>query len=490
MPSPSAPRPRVVILDDEPNMGRALGKFLTLEGFEVRSFTDAPGAFAALPSFQPHVLVTDLRMPGFTGDQVLQRVRTELPTCQVILMTAYATAESALQCVRLGAYDYITKPFDSHALATIIRRAVEESGHGLGDAVGSTLMAAPPAPAPAGVPAVDRELVGESPELHALREALRRYALAGDSSVLIYGESGTGKEVVARLIHRQSPRAAARFVAVNCASIPDALMESELFGHEKGAFTGAHETKIGLIEAAQGGTLFLDEVGELPLALQAKLLRALQEREITRVGSVHTLSVDIRVLAATHRKLEAAVQAGTFRADLYYRLNVLTLKVPPLRSRRGDIPLLAEYFLAQLRTRLGRPGLRFTAGVLTELTQRDWPGNVRELRNSVERLAVLSTQDEVGEAVLRELANSDSSIVRREDVVPAATPAPTPAAPEEIEDFRLARDRFEAEYLRRVLRLCAGNVTEAARRSGMSRRHFYEKMEKFSISGDEFKEGS
>lgn len=466
----------IVILDDEENMGKILTKLLSMEGFAVSAFDSPVQAVKHITTQGADVVLTDLRMPGMTGEQVLQQVKAVRPTCEVIVMTAYGTVENAMACVRDGAFDYVTKPFDTKVLLATIRKALENRSAG---------RRAMPIRVPSSAE-IDWELIGDSAEIAAVRDLICKIAPT-DSAVLISGESGTGKELAARAIHKLSPRAQKRFVAINCASIPENLIESELFGHEKGAFTGAQDIKKGLLEAAEGGTLFLDEIGELPLSLQAKLLRALQEREINRVGSLVSIPINIRVIAATNRRLSAAVQDGEFREDLYYRLNVLNIKMPPLRKRPADVPVLARRFLKELRERAGTPELQITQEVLDELQAMEWPGNVRELRNFIERLVVLSDGRSITRASLAHLANFESQAVRKPIKLDAVTTSAAPA-PDAIPDFRQARDQFESEYLRNVLRACHGNVSEAAKKAGMSRRNFYEKIEKLGISVDEFKE--
>ncbi len=465
---------RVVVIDDEPNMGVVLTKLLRLEGHAVTAFDSAENALTHVAKRGAEVVITDLRMPEMTGEEVLERLRAAGFRGAVIVMTAYGSIESAMRCVKNGAFDYVTKPFDTKALLATVRRAAQSAP------------VADRAPTPR-AKAPDNELLGESPEMRSVREMIARIA-PSESSVLIYGESGTGKELAARAIHRQSARSKGRFIAINCASIPESLIESELFGHEKGSFTGAHEAKTGLVEAASGGTLFLDEIGELPVAMQAKLLRVLQEREISRVGSVHSMPVDIRVIAATNRRLETAVQTGEFREDLYYRLNVIKLKMPPLRERLDDIPIIAEHIIGILRERGGRPRLALHPSFLVKLKRLQWPGNVRELRNFIERVAVLSDSDMITEDVLLELAVFDSQLTPQ----PAAGHSPTsPGAshhpPGQALDYREARERFEVDYIHGVLKSCVGNVTEAARKAGMSRRNFYDKLEKLGIDPSLFK---
>ncbi len=458
---------RVVVLDDEQNMGRVLSKLLKLEGYTVAAFQSPVEALEHLTAEPPEVLISDLRMPEMDGEAVLEQVHERGLPCEVIIMTAYGTVESAVRCVRHGAYDYVTKPFDTKALLGTVRQAVASARR-------KSSATAPSAQKPN---ESEGRLVGASGAMEQVRELIARYARV-DSPVLISGESGTGKELVARAIHEESPRHGAPFVAVNCASIPETLMASELFGHEKGAFTGADEARAGLMEAADGGTLLLDEIGELPLGLQAKLLRALQEKEITRVGSVQPRPVNVRILAATNRALARMTQEGTFREDLYYRLNVLKLSLPSLRERPEDIRVLAEHFLEEQRKAAGKPELHLTENALDVLQHREWRGNVRELRNAIERAAVLCDGEEIGPRDLHGGDRESSREIPRLDVPPGQ---------EELPEFREARDKFEAEYLSALLRSCKGNVSEAAKRSGMSRRNLYDKLDKLGLDPAGFK---
>lgn len=489
-----AEKPQIVVVDDEPNMGKILSKVFALEGYDVAVFDSPLKALPEIKARQADVVLSDLRMPGMTGEEMLEKLRAQGFVGEVILMTAYATVESALRCVRAGAFDYITKPFETKSLLATVKRAVEKSRRAERSQTGE---APPVAPASSGTAtaninsSIDKELVGSSPEMAAVKDLIRKIA-PSEASVLITGESGTGKELAARAIHRTSSRANKRFVAINCASIPETLIESELFGHEKGSFTGANETKRGLLEAAEGGTLFLDEIGELPLALQSKLLRALQEREITRVGSVENIAVDIRVVAATNRSLSTAVQNGEFREDLYYRLNVLNIRMPALRKRTVDIPMLVENFLREFRERDGlRQEMKIAPDVMQKLMAMEWPGNVRELRNYIERLTVLSDGPTITMTVLTDLSTNESQTFKAIRTIPGAgvTPPRDPKEISDVVDFRHARDRFEAEYIKKVLRSCGGNVSEAAKKSGMSRRNFYEKIEKLGIDPSEYKGG-
>ncbi|MCB2154090.1 sigma-54 dependent transcriptional regulator [bacterium] len=475
-------RGSVLVLDDEENMCKILTKVLNLEGYYVTTFTNPKEALRHLETHSTDVLLTDIRMPEMTGREVLAAVRERGHSCEVIMMTAYGTIQGAIECVKIGALDYITKPFKTDELLVTISRAFEhkrlkEMNSALTEAYNQ------------GARREDVLLLGESPALHRVREMLQKVA-PSDSPVLIMGESGTGKELAARSVHRLSRRRGGRFVAINCASIPASLMESELFGYERGAFTGANQTKIGLIELADGGTLFLDEVGELPLPLQAKLLRVLQEHEITRIGGLTNIPVDIRVVSATNRDLQAAITDREFREDLFYRLNVISIELPPLRERREDIPLLAEHFLQEKAAKHNRPDLRFSESVLEALRMLPWKGNVRELENLIERMILLSDTDVITTDLLPEEAGRArrSSSSSTDGVTKLALSAQ--AMVEEVPDFKSARESFEREYLEALLRGHNGSVTDAARQAGMSRRNLYDKIDKLGIPLTMIKEGT
>src|SRR5436189_1365332 len=373
---------RVLIVDDEPGLRQSLGLLLSDAGYEVAAESDGKRALERALAEPFDLILSDVRMPEMDGLAFLRAYRARGGEALVIMMSAYGGEEAALAAMKEGAYDYIPKPFRPDEVVLTLRKAEEREQLGRTIATLKAQLDTTPSA---------RAVVAESP---AMRDALELVARVAEhrTTVLITGESGTGKEVIAQAIHRASPRAAAPFVAINCAAIPESLLESELFGHVRGAFTGALADKAGLFEQASGGTLLLDEIGELPIGLQAKLLRVLQESEIRRVGDQKTRHVDARVLAATARDLEAEVRAGRFREDLFYRINVVVIAFPPLRDRQDDIAPLARHFVARLAQRFGRP-LSLSDDAVAWLEQQEWPGNVRELENAIERAAVLSNKE-------------------------------------------------------------------------------------------------
>ena len=364
---------RILLVDDEAPIRRAVRRFLEHHGFEVALAEDLSSAREQAERADFDLVLADLRLPDGEGTTLIG----EYPRLPTVIMTSYASVASAVEAMKSGAINYIAKPFDHDALLLTLRAALRSSGRQRHPDV------------PEGPPGQEQGLIGESPAAFTLRQQIRKVA-AADSTVLIRGESGTGKEVAARAIHALSPRAPQSFVPVNCASIPEGLVEAELFGHAQGAYTGAVKARTGLIESAHGGVLFLDEIGELAPAAQARLLRVLQEGEIRPVGANQARRVDVRLLAATHRDLEAMIDRGEFRADLYYRLRVLELRIPPLRERLQDLDLLTSHFLVELGQRFDMPGLRLDERTRQRMHQYPWPGNVRELKNALERAVVLS----------------------------------------------------------------------------------------------------
>ena len=467
-------RGMVVVIDDEEDMCKILTKILNMEGYHVSAFTNPDQALDYIAKYQPDVVLTDIRMPEKSGMEVLNSVKKKFPQIAVIIMTAYASIEGAIQAMKEGAFHYVTNPFNTDELVANIEKAIEV--HQLSREKESFTEQIRRAHA-------EVELIGDSPPMREVKQILEKIA-ATDSAVLISGKSGTGKELAAKFIHKASRRSDKRFVPIDCACIPDNLLESELFGYERGAFTGAAQTKLGLIELAHGGTLFLDEIGELPLLLQAKLLRVLQEHEIQRVGGLKQIYVDIRLLAASNRDLLAGISKGTFRQDLFYRLNVINIRMPLLKERSVDIPFLVHHFLSRLGPKLHKPHATVSPAAMNLLVQYSWPGNVRELENVIERMLVLLEGNVIKPSDIPADIRSGIEVPVPEESLPVPKGIPI--------DYKEARVRFESEYLRELLDRAGGSVSEAAKISGISRRNLYEKLDKLGLHPQEFKkkEGS
>lgn len=461
-------KPRVLVVDDKDSILGLFGRILS-DRFEVATATDGQRGLALALNDDFDVIVSDIRMPGADGFTVLREVKRVKPEVEVVLMTAFGSVEKAVEAMKEGAYDYLTKPFDPDEALITIERAAErkrlrEQARDLSAVVGN-------------ISQFDR-LVGKSAAMLQLFDLLGR-AASTDATVLITGESGTGKELAARAIHAASSGRSGRFVAVNCGAIPENLIESELFGHVRGAFTGAVGDRRGLFEEGDAGTLLLDEVGELPLPMQVKLTRVLQEHTIRRVGESQERRVSARVVAATNVDLKAAVSGGRFREDLFYRLNVFPVRLPALRERREDIPVLAAHFLDRHRGRYGGQVEGFSPESLSALVRYDWPGNVRELENAVERaLAVVdgpripleALPEEVASQARPRLASDLGRLTYREVV-------------------DIARDRVSREYLIALMREFKGSVTHAAERAGMERETLHRLLKRYGLRSDEFKPG-
>jgi DNA-binding NtrC family response regulator len=445
-----ASAPLILVVDDEEVMRDSCRQTLEASGYRVVTAEDGFAAIRALRLQRPEVVLLDLKMPGLDGTDFLQRVRELSPGVDVVVITGYSSVGSAVECMRLGAYDYLPKPFEPDALRLVVCRALEKRRLAEENRELRRQLAQDP-----------ELLVGDSPGIRRVRELIDRVAPA-DSVVLILGESGTGKELVARAIHRQSPRHGGPFVAVDCSSLVQSLCESELFGHVKGAYTGACGSRVGRFELASRGTLFLDEIGNVEQSMQGKLLRAIQEREITRVGSSEPVKVDVRILAATNQDLSAALRAGTFREDLYYRLSVVQIVIPPLRARREDIPLLCERLVQRLADRKHLVPRRVSPPALEVLQAHDWPGNVRELENALERALLLAQGAEI----------------RPEDLdLPGDRPEPQSAGP--AEDLRL--ETLEMQQIRKVLEIAGGRVGQAASLLGIDRKTLYRKLREHGL---------
>jgi len=447
----------VLIAEDEANMRRVLCALLERDGYRTLEASDGTAALESLAREPVDAILTDLRMPKLNGLELLEAVRRRYPDIPVVMLTAHGTVGSAVEALKQGAFDYLTKPFDPDEIRHVMEKAVS-----------TRRLAAREARLPSDE---DPEplLVGESAGICDVRRVIERVAPT-PATVLISGESGTGKEIVARSLHRASAVRDGPFVKVNCAAIPEGLLESELFGYEKGAFTGAASRKPGRFELADGGTLFLDEIGEMPLAAQPKLLRAIQEGRFYRVGGTETLHVSVRLVAATNRDLRAEVNAGRFREDLFYRLHVVPIELPPLRARPDDIPILARLFLERFAVKLQRPVTGIDPAALDALRAHAWPGNIRELENAIERATLLCD----GTTLLpRDLPP---------EVAAARAPAAAPAGATPLrERIRAATQRIERDAILEALRLTEGNVTRAAKELGLSRRGLQLKMKELEI---------
>ena len=452
----------LLVVDDEPSMREFLDILLRKEGHEVSAAADAGAALARIAQGDLDLVITDLRLGRESGIDVLKAVKEQSPATEVVIVTAFATTENAIQAMKLGAYDYVLKPFKVEELRLVVQKALE---HRALVAENRVLRLK------AGVPRQE-ELIGRSPAIEEVRQMVEKVAPAR-TTVLVTGESGTGKEVVARAIHRRGGRQDQPFVAINCGAIPEGLIESELFGHEKGSFTGASEARAGLFEVAGSGTLFLDEVGDLPPPVQVKLLRTLQERRIRRVGGSRDLPVAARIVAATNRDLAVEVQAGRFREDLYYRLNVIQLRMPALRERREDLPAFLDHLLARFAAELGKPRPRVSPEAERILLAHDWPGNVRELANVVERAVTLASGEVIDVPVLPPNLRGRS-----------AEPAGTLALPEAGLDLQAHLDAIERAILEQALARTGGVKTEAARLLSLTFRSLRYRLAKYGIGGD------
>jgi len=454
---------RVLVVDDDDVLRKLVSDQIARTGFDSTPAASGEEALAALARSDFDVVLLDIRMPGMSGLDALREIRKLEDPPEVIMLTADTSLPTGIEAMRLGAYDYLTKPSTLDEIEAVVRKADEKrrlvrQNASLREAVGR----------PSGEDSTP--LVFKSKAMEGL-VALAETAARSDSTVVITGESGTGKDVLARFIHSRSSRADSPVISVNCAALPETLFESEFFGHERGAFTGATATKRGLIEAADGSTLFLDEVGEMPLQTQVKLLHFLEEGRYRRVGATRDRSADVRVIAATNRNLADDVTAGRFRADLFYRLNVISLHVPPLRHRREDVPALVEHFLAVFRERFNRPALDLTAEARERLAAYDWPGNVRELRNALERAAALADSDRI--EAERILPNFRAGGGGAGGAAPAAAGAAAAAgAPATLEEL-------ERQHILRVLEQTGGNRERAAAVLGISARTLYRKLREY-----------
>src|SRR3954454_3440228 len=447
---------KILVVEDDESLRRVMQVQLEKAGHKTAVAVDASQALEVLNHEAQDVVITDLNLPGISGLELLKRVRTEHPETVTIVVTAYGTVTSAVDAMKAGAYDYVMKPVHSYELKVLVDRVLENKR--LVEEVQNLRSS------------IDQKLgfesnVGHSPALLRVLEAAARVANT-NATVLVRGETGTGKELLAKAIHHNSPRRDRPFVTINCGAIPRDLLESELFGHVRGAFTGALTHKMGKVESAEGGTVFLDEIGEMPLDLQVRILRLLQEHEIEKVGASRSIPVDVRVIAATHRNLETMAENGAFREDLYYRLLVVPIEIPPLRARPEDIPELVCEFFDQSTIKYGRKGLKLPQELLSHFSQYHWPGNVRQLQNVVERIVVLCAHDEISVDDLPEFLRTSPAARESSFAIPEG----------------MTLDAIEKEVLRHALSKCKWNQTRAAQQLGVTRKILTSRMAKYGIA--------
>jgi DNA-binding NtrC family response regulator len=447
---------KIMIIDNEAGLCHMMEAVLMDDGHAVRSFTDPLEAVDAFRPASWDLVISDIKMPGIDGLEVLRRIKGIDPKIPVVMITAFATVEMSIQALRHGAYDMLTKPFEPDELLFRVRNALDHN-----QLLSENKL-------------LRRELaqkfnfdniIGASGSLQKLLGKVEKVAVR-DTSVLITGESGTGKELIAQAIHYNSPRNEGRFIAINCGAIPESVLESELFGHKKGAFTGATSDREGLLQAADGGTLFLDEIGNLPLNVQKTLLRFLQEREFMRVGESEPTRVDVRLISATNSDLAEAVENGSFREDFFYRLNVINLHMPPLRERRPDIPLLAAYFISQQNDKFGTSIKGLSAEALQAAGECSWPGNIRQLKNVIEACMTIETEERISLDTLSQFIETEGA---------GGADA----------DYNEALARFEIDYLRQLIRAAGGNIEEAAQKAGMNMATIYRKMKKYGLKRED-----
>ena len=443
---------KILIVDDDPNLLRLLGIRLSAAGYNVESAASAKIALGILKSFQPHMVISDLRMEGMDGMALFEKIRKQYPHMPVVIMTAHGTIPDAINATKQGVFSFLTKPFESQELLETVQKAIQLQ--------------------PSITHNIPKEsswranIISRSAIMETLLQQTNQVAQS-DFSLLIHSASGTGKELLAKAIHQASNRHNKSFTAINCAAIPEQLLESELFGHVKGAFTGAGKNHVGLFQATNGGTLFLDEIGDMPMSFQVKLLRALQEKEIRPVGSTQSIKIDVRIISATHKNLEQAIIDKTFREDLYYRLNVVELELPLLSQRREDIPLLAQHFLSHVEVKSYRKVNSFSAEAMELLISAPWPGNIRQLQNVVEQSVALSTGSLINASLVRSALREKTS---------------------ELPSFQEARDQFERDYLANLLKMTAGNVSQAARIAQRNRTDFYKLLNRHHLNAEAFRE--
>ena len=447
----SAAQAEILLVDDDPDLLQLITLRLSSAGYRVSTAASGEEALGKLAARRPDVVITDLRMDGTDGLALFDRIRSDAPSLPVILLTAHGTVPDAVDATQRGIFAFLTKPFDGHELLAQVGRALRLSGGEIRNDVSESWRS---------------EIITGSPIMEELLQRARLVA-GSDANVVLLGASGAGKELLARAIHLASTRSRQPFIAINCGAIPEQLLESELFGHSRGAFTGATQNHKGLFVAAEGGTLFLDEIGDMPLTLQVKLLRVLQERQVRPIGTSTDIPINVRIICATHRNLEQLVKESAFREDLYYRINVVALTIPSLSERREDIPLLANHFLQQLADRYGKSISRLAPEALEFMLNAPWPGNIRQLINVLERAVALSISTVIPLALLQETMLGEEA---------------------GIQPLEEARRRFEHDYLVRLLRITRGNVTQAARMAQRNRTDFYKLLQRHELTPTYFKE--
>ncbi len=465
---------RILIIDDDDQLRKSFHKLLLQEDYSIDSAASGEAGIAMIRQRPPDLVILDMRLPGMNGFETFKVIHEFEPKLPVIIMTAYGTTETAIEATKMGAFDYILKPFDIPDMLTVIGQAIEAG----------RFMRSPIDMNGAPDKANRDAIIGRSAPMQEVYKAIGRVAPT-EATALIRGESGTGKELVARAVYQHSLRANKPFLVINCVAIPDSLLESELFGYEKGAFTGANHRRVGKLEQANGGTVFLDEIGDMPFSLQSKMLRLLQERSIERLGGRETIPVDVRIIAATNRNLETAIEAGRFREDLYYRLKVVTIWLPPLKDRSGDIPLLSEYFLSRFFKELGMdcPGITSEAELL--LASYPWPGNVRELANTIQKTVIFNrgtplSADDISHAISEKSPATEESDEKHDLLLRRVLHhALMTSTGENI--FDTIMDQVASIFISEALNLSGGNRSRAAKLLGLSRPTLHSKIEKYGL---------
>ena len=443
---------KILIVNDDPSLLRLLGIRLSAAGYNVESAANAKIALGILQNFIPQVVISDLRMEGMDGMALFEQIRIQHPNIPVVIMTAHGTIPDAINATKQGVFSFLTKPFESQELLDTVEQAIRLQPSN-SEKTSETEQ-------------WRNNIISRSTVMTSLLQQAKQVATS-DFSVLIHSQSGTGKELLAKAIHQASNRKNKVFTAINCAAIPEQLLESELFGHIKGAFTGAERNHQGLFQATNGGTLFLDEIGDMPLSFQVKLLRVLQEREVRPVGSTQAVKVDVRIISATHVNLTKAIKASTFREDLYYRLNVVELELPTLAQRREDIPLLVQYFLNQAVVRSNVPIKSINQEAMELLISAPWPGNIRQLQNVIEQSIALSSESVISANLVKNALRDDST---------------------QLPSFQQARDHFERDYLSKLLKITAGNVSQAARIAQRNRTEFYKLLNRHHLVPESYRD--